>query len=547
MRKNGAGMIKVWSMAVLLCIGVLIYPTVGWGAKDYHVGPGQPYTTIGSVPWYNLQAGDTVYIHYKSTPYYEKFLISGRGTATQWIQVLGVPGPNGELPVISGSNATTSTNMHYRWQTASGDNGIQWSGVIQISVRADDPHAYAPIPAYIEIANLQVQDGYKTYRFTAENGVSANYDGFAACVYARSVQHLIIRNNVLTNCGQGFYNWTGSGSDWWDGLQADTIIRGNYFYNNGNPNSYTEHQSYTESDRVVYEYNRFGPMRPGALGSQLKDRSAGTVVRYNYIEQPVGWMLDLVEAENGAPTISSRPYYMQTFVYGNVLLNTAPSTTSANAIHWNGDHGPGGRADIGGKLFFYNNTFVMVRNESDIWKFPLFHVQQGGFSCPASVPGVIDARNNIWVNLPRTPGAPTGEMFLAGCGIENFLLGNNWISPGWTYAWSAAHSYRGTTTGAQNLFSPAENKPGFVNMAANDVHLAGGSSAIGIGGSLALEVTNNALGLDLTPTQQYVYHQQTTARSASGAGSDVGAFQAVDADAAMRRTPNHDASWFKAK
>jgi hypothetical protein len=271
------------------------------------------------------------------------------------------------------------------------------------------------------------------------------------------------------------------------------------------------------------------------------------VVRYNYIEQPVGWMLDLVEAENGAPTISSRPYYMQTFVYGNVLLNTAPSTTSANAIHWNGDHGPGGRADIGGKLFFYNNTFVMVRNESDIWKFPLFHVQQGGFSCPASVPGVIDARNNIWVNLPRTPGAPTGEMFLAGCGIENFLLGNNWISPGWTYAWSAAHSYRGTTTGAQNLFSPAENKPGFVNMAANDVHLAGGSSAIGIGGSLALEVTNNALGLDLTPTQQYVYHQQTTARSASGAGSDVGAFQAVDADAAMPRTPNHDASWFKAK
>ncbi len=153
----------------------------------------------------------------------------------------------------------------------------------------------------------------------------------------------------------------------------------------------------------------------------------------------------------------------------------------------------------------------------------------------------------MWVNLPRTPGAPTGEMFLAGCGIENFLLGNNWISPGWTYAWSAAHSYRGTTTGAQNLFSPAENKPGFVNMAANDVHLAGGSSAIGIGGSLALEVTNNALGLDLTPTQQYVDHQQTTARSASGAGSDVGAFQAVDADAAMRRTPNHDASWFKAK
>ncbi len=171
----------------------------------------------------------------------------------------------------------------------------------------------------------------------------------------------------------------------------------------------------------------------------------------------------------------------------------------------------------------------MVRNQSDIWKFPLFHVHQGGFACPASVPGVIDARNNIWVNLPRTPGAPTGEMFLAGCGIENFHLDNNWISPGWTYAFSASGSYRGIATGAQHLLSPAGNNPGLVN------------------GSLAPEVTNNALGLDLTPAQQYVYHQQGMARSASGAGSDAGAFQAVDAEASIRHTPNRDASRFKAK
>jgi len=541
MRKDDAGMIKVWSMAVLICMGMFFYPTVGWGATDYHVGPGQRYTTIGSVPWYNLQAGDTVYIHYKSTPYYEKFLISGRGTAAQWIRVLGVPGPNGELPVISGNNATTSTNMHWRWPAASGSNSIQPSGIIQIAYRSDNG---SPKPGYIEIANLQVQDAHSAYRYTAENGTSANYGDFAACIYARSSEHILVHNNVLTNCGLGFFNWTGSSDA---ELQVDTVLRANYFYNNGISNQYFEHASYTESDGVIIEHNRYGPMRPGALGSQIKDRSAGTIIRYNYVEQPAGWMLDLVEAENSAPTIPSRPYYMQTFVYGNVLLNTAPGTTSALAVHWNGDHGSGGRADIGGKLFFYNNTFVMVRNQSDIWKFPLFHVHQGGFACPASVPGVIDARNNIWVNLPRTPGAPTGEMFLAGCGIENFHLGNNWISPGWTYAFSAGSPYRGITTGAQHLFSPADNNPGFANLAANDVHLAGGSSAIGIGGSLAPEVTKNALGLDLTPAQQYVYHQQGMARSASGAGSDAGAFQAVDAEASMRRTPNWDASRFKAK
>jgi hypothetical protein len=91
-----------------------------------------------------------------------------------------------------------------------------------------------------------------------------------------------------------------------------TVVRGNYFYDNGSPDSYLEHQSYTESDGVVYEYNHFGHMRAGARGSQLKDRSAGTIVRYNYIEgSPSGWMLDLVEPENGYQALASRAAYKQ--------------------------------------------------------------------------------------------------------------------------------------------------------------------------------------------------------------------------------------------
>src|SRR5262245_35060998 len=177
-------------------------------AAVYEVGPGQKYTNLGDVPWFKLTAGDTVNIHYRPAPYAEKILISGRGTPAQWIRVIGIPGPNGELPIISGRGATTSKNMHYRWQDAIGGSAIQWDGVVQIAVRSDDPTAPAPLPAYIEIAGLQVQDGYKDYSFVAENGVTANYDAFAACIYARSVQHLVIRNSVLTGCGQGFYNWT---------------------------------------------------------------------------------------------------------------------------------------------------------------------------------------------------------------------------------------------------------------------------------------------------------------------------------------------------
>jgi hypothetical protein len=500
-----------------------LLPPVAAAATDYRVGPGQTYTTIGAVPWYNLQAGDTVYIHYRTSAqggaYHEKFLISGRGTPTQWIRVLGVPGPKGELPVISGANATTSTNMHYRWETP---NMIQWDGVIQIAVRADEASG-PPLPGYIEIANLQVQDGYATYRFTAENGTTLNYEGFAACIYARSVKHILIRNNVLTNCGQGFYNWTGDGSNggdtWWDGIQTDTVIRGNYFYNNGHVNSYTEHQAYSESDGVIYEYNRFGPQRPKALGSQLKDRSVGTVIRYNYIEQSLeGYDIDLVEPQESYGFVHNKPTYKQAFVYGNTIVS---DSIIQNMIHWNEDHYANvGRATLsGGKLFFYDNTVVAMADATG-WKptHVMFNGHYGGYDCPPNpLPGVIDVRNNIFAALPRTPGAAVPQIRFGYCGKENFAFGKNWVTPGYTVNGAMV-------TGASNLVTPASNNPGFLRPAGNDFHLAAGSSALGIGGALAPEVTNNSLGLDLTPTQQYVYHQRATARASSGAGSDVGAF-----------------------
>ncbi len=496
--------------------GLTWLPAHAW-ATDYHVGPNQAYATIGAVRWYTLRPGDNVFIHYKPTPYYEKFLISTRGTPTQWIRVVGVPGPGGELPIVSGKNATTSANMHYHWPSASGSSAIQHLGVVQIAAGAGD---HAPLPAYIEIAQLRIQDGFKTNQFTAENGTRANFDGFAACIYARSVQHLIVRDNILTDCGQGFYNWTGSGVDWWDGLQMDTVVRGNYFYNNGNPQSYTEHQSYTESDGVIYEYNRFGPMRTGAMGSQLKDRSAGTVIRYNYIEaSPSGWMIDLVEPENGYEALGPKAAYKQTFLYGNVMISKGATVNGPNMVHWNEDHqmGVGRAVQPGSKLFFYHNTVLVVADRADFYAFHLFNTTWGGYDCPsASLPGVIDIRNNIVALVPRTSGA-TPMMKFAHCTSTNLAFGPNWVSPGWLSGTTAS------VTGVTSLVTPANNSPGFIGP--TDLHLTAGSSAAAIGGALAPEVVSNSLQQSLVPSHQYVEHQRVTTRERSGAGSDAGAFE----------------------
>src|SRR5262245_58752069 len=88
-------------------------------AAVYDVGPGQPYASIGAVPLATLLPGDTVRIHYRSTPYKEKWVICRQGTAAQPITFTGVPGPNGELPIIEGIGATTAPGLNY-WREGRG-------------------------------------------------------------------------------------------------------------------------------------------------------------------------------------------------------------------------------------------------------------------------------------------------------------------------------------------------------------------------------------------------------------------------------------------
>lgn len=503
-------------------------------ATDYHIGPGQPYSSIGAVPWYALGPGDTVYIHYRSTPYREKFLISSRGTPNQWIRVLGVPGPNGELPVISGDGATTASTMHYRWQDASGPNTIQHLGVVQIAVRADGADGNAPNPGYIEIARLRIQDGFKTYSFTAENGTSASYDGFAACIYAKSPQHLLVHDTILSNCGQGFYNWTGGGATdaWWEALAVDVELRSNYIYNNGNPDSYTEHQTYTEADGVIIEGNRYGPQRAGALGSQLKDRSAGSVVRYNYFEQsPAGWDIDLVEPQEGCPSLCytsgatvPNPKYLQAFVYGNVIVNR--NVTSPNVVHWNEDHqaGQGRATEPNGRLYFYHNTFVSLTDASLA---SLFNETYGSYDCPATaLPGRIVATNNIIYST--APAFQFGEYCHGrndqSPNIGHFDFGTNWVSPAYTLQVTT------DSTGTANLVAPPGNAPGFVSIANDDFHLTRASGARRLGSTLPTAVTSNSLGMDLTPNRQYRAPRPGQVlptleeRDLTGAKADLGAF-----------------------
>ncbi len=97
--------------ALLLALLATVSPAAA--AAVYEVGPGQPYAAIGDVPWEALGPGDVVQIHWRSTPYKEKWVIGRQGTAAAPIVVRGIPGPGGERPVIDGDGATTRLALDY--------------------------------------------------------------------------------------------------------------------------------------------------------------------------------------------------------------------------------------------------------------------------------------------------------------------------------------------------------------------------------------------------------------------------------------------------
>src|SRR3970282_1976293 len=115
-----------------------------------------------------------------------------------------------------------------------------------------------------------------------------------------------------------------------------------------------EHNNYTEAAGIVFQFNRFGPLCTGCDGNNLKDRSAGTVIRYNWIEGG-NRQLDLVDSD----VLYTDPAYATTFVYGNVLIEP-DGAGNRQIVHYGGD---GGDEAVyrKGTLHFYANTVVSTR------------------------------------------------------------------------------------------------------------------------------------------------------------------------------------------
>jgi len=425
--------------------------------------------TPGDVPWEALAPGDSVNIHWRAAPYLDKWVICRVGTQAQPIVVHGVPDPvTGARPVIDGQDAVTRSQLNF------------WSenrGVIKIGGANTPPDTQ---PAWIVVENLDIRGARTPNTFTGRSGLTA-YAANASAIYVEKGDHVTVRNCHIHDSGNGFFcAYTTN----------ELLVERCNIFGNGNVGSIYEHNNYTEAKGATFQFNRFGPLLAGAGGNNLKDRSAGCVIRYNWIEGG-NRQLDLVESDY--TELTGDPRYHETFVYGNVLLETGDDGNS-QVVHYGGDGG----ASAGyrkGTLHFYANTVVSRRTGNTT----LLRLSTDDESA--------EVRDNI--------------LFVTAAGNRLALLDQtgtlvatrNWIKTGWV------KSFSGGTPAVTDAGQVLGADPAFTTQAANDFRLVAGSPCV-----------DQAVALDPAcvpshlPAYEYVQPAGGVVRPADGT-MDLGAFE----------------------
>lgn len=400
-------------------------------------------------------------------------MIGRSGTAQAPIVVRGVLGPNGERPVVSGDQATTPAALDYTGESR---------GVLKIGTSNVPPES---LPEHIVVENLEIRSAHPAYTFRDDHGVTQSYAQNAAALYVERGRHLVIRNCVLHDSGNGLF--VGA----YDGDTRDIAIEGNGIHGNGNVGSLFEHNTYTAAIGIAYADNRFGPLRAGALGNNLKDRSAGLVVRNNWIEGG-NRQLDLVDGED-TQVIVDDPSYRETFVYGNVLIEPDGEGNS-QIIHYGGDSGDEAIYRKG-TLYLFHNTVVSKRAGNTT----LLRLSSDG--------EFADVRNNVLYV------AASGDHLAMLDATGSIDLSHNWTKAGWVESHSGS---AGVFDDGSGIVSAA---PGFADEIAQDYRPADGAAILDAGTALHPDALP-----DHAVLRQYVEHQSSEPRPDDGL-PDLGAFE----------------------
>ena len=334
----------------------------------------------------------------------------------------------------SPSSPGRTPSRHRRCRGGSADRAIISIGYSSVPDQGPASH--------IIVENLDITGAHPNNHFLGEKGLT-RYSPTASAIYVESGSHITIRNCILRDSANGFFSAFET---------ENLLVEGCDIHSNGMKNSYYQHNSYSAGRGVTFQFNHFGPLADGAGGSALKDRSAGLIVRYNWIDGG-NRQLDLVEAED-SETLVRDPRYGRTFVYGNTLVER-PDDGNNQIVHYGGDTG---NESIyrKGVLYFFNNTVISHRTGSTV----LMKLSSSGESA--------QVLNNILMTTAKGNRLALLEQY----GIAT--VANNWIKTGAIDSHEGG-DYYGRVIRKDNIEGES---PGIVNLADEDFRPTAGSPLI---------------------------------------------------------------------
>jgi len=225
---------------------------------------------------------------------------------------------------------------------------------------------------------------------------------------------------------------------------------------------------------------RFCYIHDSLNGQNFKTRAHYTELFYNYISDSQDGEVGLVDATETAAMNSHAA------MIGNIVISK-PRLSGYNSgrfIQFGQDSG----GQHNGTLFAFNNTFVAGDGRIQ-------------FLSANATGATVVAHNNVFYGSGQIIGT-------LGGGISG---SNNWMQSSAT----VPATFYASTTGSD---------PGFVNLAARDLHLIGASSCRNRGLNALLYLDGTGAAHSGLPTLEYVNHLQNRPRSSDGQ-TDLGAYE----------------------
>lgn len=321
------GYLKILMLYCML--SVILIPT-HVSAEIHRIGPSQQYQHLRQINWDSLKPGDIVEIFRGPEPYREKIVIKSSGKKKKPIIIKGIPDAKGKLPVIDGSGAVNVQKNILPKLAARAIIIVGGSEPKRSSVRSSQDAA-----DHLVITNLELRNANNSNYFNL-NGSRVKYAANAAGVYVQKGKNVVIKGCIIHSCCIGVKTAYYPDVD-------NFLLTKNIIYNNGDfTRTRWGHNVYLGAKKSVVQFNRFAELYSD--GSNIKDRSQITIIRYNWIQGGMNRQIDLVETKK-YPIANA-------YVYGNVIIS-GEKTKNPKMVLFGGDAKGGSRR---GTLYFFNNT-----------------------------------------------------------------------------------------------------------------------------------------------------------------------------------------------